>query len=763
MKRITSFLLVFVILLSIIYINPVVEAAESFDGYIEINTATDFKNIVAGKKYYLSSNIDLTASGVNFTPLKGGNNNASVLVIDGCGYTVTTNKPLIEELPGGGALGVHSEIRNLNINGNITVSADEITAYNNGASVGALVGKANGGIFKNIINNASVTVSGETTTRVGGIIGAVFNDDIIIEDCVNNGAVMASVSSTDKKIYGVGGIISYIGFPKNTPSALMINVKNTADVKNNSTAGANVYAGGITCVKNSAQTTVLFVDCSNTGEIYAKQAYGNYYAVSTYQNVPAVKSIPISSPADFANINGKNAYRLTADITLDTTNFNDFSGILIGNGHKITSNKVVFSSDEPILYDVDFAGLTIKGCPLGAFAIVAPNANDASAKRIVDYVKSNYGVTLSVKTPADNYKGNAIYINQNNTYGDTRYGFDYDIDNEGNICIYLDETADNIASLVDSFLLEKLTTTSANYDFYNDFKQKEFRYAFEEEANSQGFTFDESNDVRRTIVNGLTYLERTYTTSAGKEVVAYIVVLKKGAEAHFEAYGAPHEAVDACENNNSNNCGNKHPKYHKTTSEFAKEMEENGKNVLVAANAGFFMLSAKCYTSWGMQIVDGRIDVEPDGRVRGDVWFGVTKDGVPVISNFEEYESTYKGNIQNGIGGRYLCIDDGKYVNNKNSGNDARTAVGCNANGDIVMVAVAGNDADEENPGATLSDMAQIFMDLDMDITEVLNLDGGGSTTMIVDDSNNALTGIPLYSGTKERSITNIMVIVKND
>ena len=244
--------------------------------------------------------------------------------------------------------------------------------------------------------------------------------------------------------------------------------------------------------------------------------------------------------------------------------------------------------------------------------------------------------------------------------------------------------------------------------------------------------------------------------------MAYIVILEAGADAHFEAYGAKHEAVEICENDNSSNCKNLHVKDHKTTSGFAAEMEQNGKDVLVAANAGFFMLNAGCYTSWGMQIVDGAIDVEPSNTARGNNWFGVTKDGTPVMSNAAGYESTYKGNIQNGIGGRYLAITDGKYVQYTSDGHDARTAVGHTANGDIVMVAVAGNDKDDENPGATLSDVAQIFMDLDIDVTNAINLDGGGSTTMIAENSSGELSGIPLYSGTKERSITNIMAIVKN-
>ena len=96
-------------------------------------------------------------------------------------------------------------------------------------------------------------------------------------------------------------------------------------------------------------------------------------------------------------------------------------------------------------------------------------------------------------------------------------------------------------------------------------------------------------------------------------------------------------------------------------------------------------------------------------------------------------------------------------------GHDARTAVGYNAKGDIVMFTVPGNNENEVNPGATLADLAQIFMDLDMDITNAMSLDGGGSTTMVVEAENGKpKLESPLYSTTEERALGNILAIVAN-
>lgn len=54
-------------------------------------------------------------------------------------------------------------------------------------------------------------------------------------------------------------------------------------------------------------------------------------------------------------------------------------------------------------------------------------------------------------------------------------------------------------------------------------------------------------------------------------------------------------------------------------------------------------------------------------------------------------------------------------------------------------------------------------MDLDMDITNAMSLDGGGSTTMVVEAENGQpKLESPLYSTTEERALGNILAIVAN-
>ena len=187
-------------------------------------------------------------------------------------------------------------MRNLVIEGNVTVSQQDLASYNgssyeNGNSIGALVGKTNGGIFDNIINYANVTFDGNTNARVGGIVGSTFNDDLFMINCENNGVVTAKVHG---ERCGVGGIIGLVGYNGDSTdagvTANLNNCRNTANVMNNSNNDFYVYAGGVVGVKFQNQTVVYLYDCNSTGSVRAKTAYGKYCADRLQQNFHIIKT-----------------------------------------------------------------------------------------------------------------------------------------------------------------------------------------------------------------------------------------------------------------------------------------------------------------------------------------------------------------------------------------------------------------------------------------------------------------------------------------
>ena len=422
---------------------------------------------------------------------------------------------------------------------------------------------------------------------------------------------------------------------------------------------------------------------------------------------------------------------------------------------------------------------TLGGEPLQDFVIVADSTANDNALEIANFVKTKHGINLDIVSAENYYFGNAILIDQGNTYGGVRYGIDTDISSSGDILIHIDGLSTYTSDMTDKFLKNYLTTAS-NKNFA--LPEDEFYYDYTQYTDtgkavySNGYSLNTATDeVTRTLADGVTYIERTYTTAAvksGSQTVSpigvkntmYILIIKADAAAHLEVYNAPYKDVTCTktfycnhENKYIAECGNEHVNK-KTAATLAAEMEAAGKNVLAAFNASFFMKASGCNVPWGMQIVNGHIYREPrevhnysdDNNIfvdtytsaRGDYWFGITKDGKPVISNIKGYNETYKGNILNGVGGTYTFMENGKYRwrGTSETSGDAIVFIGYNSNGDIVIVA---NDGDNYNhaqyPGVTRVDMSQILMDLDMDITAAIQMDGGGSTAALIEDENGVL------------------------
>jgi len=87
-------------------------------------------------------------------------------------------------------------------------------------------------------------------------------------------------------------------------------------------------------------------------------------------------------------------------------------------------------------------------------------------------------------------------------------------------------------------------------------------------------------------------------------------------------------------------------------------------------------------------------------------------------------ESTYSG-----IAGRELLVKDGKLVTNDESKAYARTSVAVNRQGTKLWLIVVDGKQLSYSEGATLTELAEIAINLGGD--RAINLDGGGSTTLV--------------------------------
>ena len=88
-----------------------------------------------------------------------------------------------------------------------------------------------------------------------------------------------------------------------------------------------------------------------------------------------------------------------------------------------------------------------------------------------------------------------------------------------------------------------------------------------------------------------------------------------------------------------------------------------------------------------------------------------------------------------------------------NSTSRPRTAIGYTTSGRIVLLAVEGDNSSAGYPGVNLADLASMMRSLGC--TDAINLDGGGSTSMII---GNRLTVRPGDNGV-ERPVASAVLI----
>lgn len=171
-----------------------------------------------------------------------------------------------------------------------------------------------------------------------------------------------------------------------------------------------------------------------------------------------------------------------------------------------------------------------------------------------------------------------------------------------------------------------------------------------------------------------------------------------------------------------------------TVANQAQALVENNKdkyenfNAIVATNgAGYNIYNG---TPSGLVVMGG----EEYFPITAPGFFGILKEnGRAVIGTKEEYETIYKGHIQEGIAAfGAVLVKDGKInvtkASNYTSSRASRTAIGITAEGKVVMMVLDGRQL-PFSAGGAMEEIAQIM--LEAGCVDAVNLDGGGSTTYL--------------------------------
>lgn len=189
-----------------------------------------------------------------------------------------------------------------------------------------------------------------------------------------------------------------------------------------------------------------------------------------------------------------------------------------------------------------------------------------------------------------------------------------------------------------------------------------------------------------------------------------------------------------------------------TTSKQAESyMKDNpGTTVVSAINADFFNMGTG--EPLGALVMEGEVKHDANGRY----YFGVTKDGKPVIRNTADLSD-----LQSAVGGDALLIDNG-VIMTENTAYGAldysRTAIGIKADGTIVTFVTYGNRA-PVSCGRTYLEIAEMLKGAGC--VYALALDGGGSATLL--SRPEGTTGLQLRNHPvdgAEREVSSSLLIV---
>lgn len=228
------------------------------------------------------------------------------------------------------------------------------------------------------------------------------------------------------------------------------------------------------------------------------------------------------------------------------------------------------------------------------------------------------------------------------------------------------------------------------------------------------------------VIEGLHYSKRRYRVGDGREADVYLTTLSPKAKAHLAASASPLRTI-------------KRVKDH--------ALEFDGK-VLFAMNASFFhFFNDGDLTPYGIQVMHGVVMAEP-GRDKAQYctyWVGLTKDGKPVISDIDGYYDTYKGKLQYAVGGGLMLIKDGELHLHVGEGRGPRSAVAIAKDGTVILLNTDGRS--KRSCGLSYGDMIEVFTSLGYEIQDLLNLDGGGSTTVVLRESDDTLAVRNVPSG----------------
>ncbi|MBQ7347600.1 MAG: phosphodiester glycosidase family protein [Clostridia bacterium] len=383
---------------------------------------------------------------------------------------------------------------------------------------------------------------------------------------------------------------------------------------------------------------------------------------------------------------------------------------------------------------------------IDAYTIVHPNTLQGrnAAKSLQEQIEKISGKTLATVSTTDFSGKDAILIGCSDlngshlfaNYGEYNYMIKLEQNEHGNVLI-IDSTL-SLETVIQAFITEFLDVAP---------KQGSYALNFSTEGRAYCVLIDEMNGLVLSsesqveqLADGVAYRELVYKDANGLPINAYALEIDLNKASVLNA---------------TPNYGNQITNVTATTPEAMQAVANRGYDVIAGVNADFFWIDTD-KSPYGLCIKNGEVLHEGNRP-----WFGITADGIPVIGTYDEYLSDYDGKLTEAVGGSHIVLKDGMYhnithYNDFASARDPRTAVGITKDGKLILLVVDGRSI--LSNGASLADLGSILLDLG--VTDALNLDGGGSSTMVTATANGSFVTQNDPSDGKLREVYNSLVVV---
>lgn len=188
----------------------------------------------------------------------------------------------------------------------------------------------------------------------------------------------------------------------------------------------------------------------------------------------------------------------------------------------------------------------------------------------------------------------------------------------------------------------------------------------------------------------------------------------------------------------------------------AQARHNSGQKVLAAINADFFESGGK---PLGPVFINGNAIKTTQSNPYVN-YFAIRKDDTPIMGLYASVPASEYANIRDAVGGGVnMVVTNGVPCDYKTTDKEPRTVIGYNGNL-VYMVVVDGRRA-ATSVGATLDQLGLMMSGLGCQ--QALNLDGGGSSTMVLKNvDNDEFNVVNAYSDANPRAVaTSLGVIIK--